>query len=192
MLDSRLRRMCCGAHHSEEFLAMIGSHSNVAHVDEGALDWAIRKWKVESFLDIGCGLGKMVDLAAKRGLIAWGVDGDEKQSREGILVHDFCLGPFDPAMSSDLGWSTEFVEHVEERYVFHFMPLFRHCSRVIMTHALPPNSPPSHVNCKSEEYWITTFRQWGFEWASEASSELRAVSSMSREFVRNTGKVFVR
>jgi SAM-dependent methyltransferase len=171
---------------------MIGSHFGVCHLDEGVLNWAIEKWDLDSFLDIGCGTGGMVDLAEKKGLTSWGIDGDLTQQKKGVIVHDFTQNLFDVFSNFDLGWSVEFVEHIEERYLFHVMPAFRLCRRVIMTHALPPNAPPGHVNCQNEKYWVRVFNQWGFFHDGISSDEVREVSTMEREFMRQTGKVFVR
>jgi 2-polyprenyl-3-methyl-5-hydroxy-6-metoxy-1,4-benzoquinol methylase len=50
----------------------LGGHDNETHLDSGVLDYMIKKYKIESYLDVGCGPGGMVELAASKGLRVMG------------------------------------------------------------------------------------------------------------------------
>ena len=48
----------------------------------------ISKYKIESYVDVGCGPGGMVELAASKGLRVLGVDGDYTLNhKEKTLIH---------------------------------------------------------------------------------------------------------
>ena len=171
----------------------LGGHGNTTHIDDGTLNYAIEKWGIKSFLDIGCGPGGMVKYAKSLGLVSAGVDGDSSLdfSNLDVTVHDFCTGPVKgDKRNYDLGWSTEFLEHVEERYQANYMKSFQQCKNVIATYAPRGKRGHHHVNCKDEAYWIGVFKEYGFSFGEIASKEIREASTMKREFMRNTGLVF--
>jgi cyclopropane fatty-acyl-phospholipid synthase-like methyltransferase len=171
----------------------LGGHLNRTHIDEGSLTWAIETFKIESFLDIGCGPGGMVELAATKGLDAIGVDGDfslDRFSKENFVIHDYTLSPLSLEKKYNLAWSCEFVEHVEEQYVQNFMETFKNSRYVIMTFSPPGTPGHHHVNCRDHLYWIKVFSSNGFVYDDELTKELRQKSTMKRDFVRNFGLFF--
>lgn len=169
----------------------LGGHCNVTHTDPGALDYLIQRFAVTSMVDVGCGPGGQVALAAQRGLRALGVDGDFTVARPAgmpILIHDFTTGaPVVPEF--DLGWSVEFVEHVEEAFVDNYFAVFLKCRVVFLTHATNLGGH-HHVNCQPSSYWIEQFTRRGFLHDAGETHLVRAHSTMKREFVRNTGLLF--
>ena len=184
----------------------LGGHLNKTHVDEGALIFLKDVFGVRTMLDIGCGPGGMVELALKHGIRAVGVDGDASVIRlnekyrdvPGILplqvVHDYTLGPLpmDIGEEFDLAWSVEFLEHVEERFQENYMESFCRAKVVAMTHALPGAPGYHHVNCQPEQYWIDVFGRYGFDYLADETKVLRKRSTMVKNFMRNTGKIFRR
>jgi hypothetical protein len=173
--------------------AHLGGHENLTQFDEGAFDYLVARTGARSFLDIGCGPGGMAAYALARGLQARGVDGDPTCARGSAFVieHDFASGPLD-AGRYDLGWAVEFVEHVDEVYVPHFMTTFAGCANVFITAAVPGQPGHHHVNCQWGDYWIARFREAGFDYDGEASQGVRAASTMASRFTQNTGMVFRR
>jgi hypothetical protein len=144
-------------------------------------DWAIETFKPQTVVDVGCGEGHTVKYFRERGILqAHGVDGSPTAQREsviGILPHDFNLGPLTFAQV-DLIWSCEFVEHVEEKYIDNFLPLFSSADKaVLMTHAFPSQGGWHHVNCQPTEYWITHMARWGHRLDWELTKVARALSS---------------
>lgn len=173
----------------------LGGHNNMTHIDIGALSYLIKEFSPKTMLDIGCGPGGMVLEAKKNKIEAVGIDGFPGPRIEkdiNIIIHDFTKGSFDHKIYFDLGWSCEFVEHVEEKYQENYMNSFSSCRVVAMTFA-PPNTPGHHhVNCRTEEYWIEIFSKFGFRRDEEKTLLLRKHSTMQRNFVRKNGILFIK
>ena len=70
------------------------------------------------------------------------------------------------------------------------MRTFQAARHVCMTYAPPGTVGYHHVNCREESYWIEVFTHHGFEHDAELTQQLRAASSMRRDFVRHTGLYF--
>lgn len=169
----------------------LGGHLNTTHIDAGVLEFLTNTFSIKSMVDIGCGPGGMEKLALARNISWQGIDGDPKMTRESVLIHDFSLGPLkiEPV---DLGWSVEFLEHVEEKYLSNFMETFQLCASVFVTHAPPNKSGHHHVNCRLSSYWIEIFEDWGFVFMENLTTQARSSSSMGRNFARENGLVFTK
>lgn len=159
------------------------------------------KFGIKSFLDIGCGPGGMVQLAAWRGLDAMGIDGDwevRKEPEAKVLIHDYTTGPAPLEKASlrtafDLGWSVEFLEHVDEQYLENYMQDFARCKFVVCTAAGPGAPGHHHVNCQPQEYWHAVFDKYGFDYDDETTQMIRTQkSNMQKPFMQRTGMFFVR
>jgi SAM-dependent methyltransferase len=184
----------------------LGGHMNRTHLDEGSLNHMIRILKIKSMLDIGCGPGGMVKLARGKGLDAYGIDGDFRVERPGvnpewITIHDYETGPAPFDKNVDLVWSCEFVEHVYEKYLPNFMQDFQRGKFVIMTYAPPGKPGHHHVNCNTEDYWKGVFKEFGFQFDSNMTRQIREVTTMNvknnksvskKAFVKNHGLCFVK
>ena len=170
----------------------LGGHQNITHTDEGVLRFFIERFNAKTFLDIGCGPGGQVDLAKKLGLDAYGVDGDDTIMRNfQCIVHDFTVSSCVlPLNSFDLGWSVEFVEHVEEKFVVNFIDAFKCCRHLVITHAPPNKYGHHHVNCKSSDYWISLLAAHGLAYSEELTNDIKRISTMRREFMSQNGLVF--
>lgn len=181
--------------------AHLGGHQNKTHLDNGALDWLIKTFNAKSFLDIGCGPGGMVELAKSKGLLVKGIDGDhtlQRPDETNYTLHDFSKGPLIPDFEYDIGWSVEFVEHVDAKYIPNYMPCFQSCNTVVVTYAPPGWEGHHHVNLQDEDYWIQTFATNGLKHNEELTHQLRQHSTMNlgkkgkKAFVRNRGLVFTK
>ena len=177
----------------------LGGHANKTHLDEGALDWAIKSFGIESYLDIGCGPGGMVELAESKNLRVLGVDGDytlKRYSKDNFLIHDYTKGPAPVVEDYDLAWSVEFLEHVEEQYMPNYMETFQKAKYVIITYAPPGWEGHHHVNLQEEDYWIAKFEEYGFTYDEFQTKKLRTKSTMNlnkkarKAFVKNRGLFF--
>lgn len=172
----------------------LGGHCGYTNEDVGVLDTLIRHFRPKSFLDIGCGPGGMIRQAARRGIEAWGVDGDYTLDFGDIdiVIHDFTSGPLDLDREFDLGWSVELLEHVDERYLENIQPAFGACRHVFITHALPGQPGHHHVNCRPDGYWISVFSAWGFRFNPVMTDIVRGASTMRCDYARKTGMFFER
>ena len=170
----------------------------MTHLDEAVLNFLVARFDIRRMIDIGCGPGGMVKLANKMGLSAVGVDGDPRIPElsglpsHRLILHDFTQGELLSDERYDLAWSVEFLEHVEERFQKNYMKLFQRARYVLCT-AAPAGKPGhNHVNCRDEAYWKNTFSKYGFRLDEDITRALREITSMKREFVRETGMFFIR
>lgn len=174
--------------------AHLGGHQYETHIDEGALTYLCNRFDVKSYLDVGCGPGGMVELAHSRGLKSLGVDGDftlERPDTSRYFLHDYTKGPADIGPDIwDLGWSCEFLEHVEEQYMDYYMDTFLKCKRIIVTHAFPGQGGHHHVNEKDPNYWFQQFGRRGFLLDMNATDAVRQASTMTQRYIRVSGMVF--
>lgn len=161
------------------------------------MSFLIKEYNIKSFLDIGCGPGGMVALAQMRGLEAVGIDGDWEVPKEpdtNIIIHDFTTGPcFTSKNEFDLGWSVEFLEHVDEKYQDNYMQAFARCKYVVCT-AAPPGYPGHHhVNCQPQEYWHEVFDKYQFDYDDAVTQRIRKQeSTMQKPFMQTTGMFYKR
>lgn len=139
-------------------------------------DKLIALFQPKTMLDIGCGDGHAVNYFRSKGIEAYGVDGIPEAITNGICpyitLHDYRNGPYNPGKEFDLGWSCEFVEHVEEEYLNNFLATFTKCKILAMTHALVGQAGHHHVNCQEDAYWIEKLAGIGFA-LHEESAKLR-------------------
>jgi len=171
----------------------LGGHEMKTHIDQGILEFAINTLKVKTMIDVGCGPGGMVELGRELGIDSYGIDGDfrlERKYPEKYYLQDFTKGSVDIDKTFDLAYSCEFVEHVEEKYLDNFMKAFQKANLVIMTYAPEGTPGHHHVNCRSENYWISTFKNYGFKFDQSLTNSIRSVSTMERDFIRENGLCF--
>lgn len=169
----------------------LGGHANETHLDEGVLDYMISKYKIESFLDVGCGPGGMLELASSKGLKVLGVDGDFTLNHNNpVIIHDYTTGPAFIEDSYDLCWSCEFLEHVDAKYIPNFMNSFQKAKFVIATHAFPGQGGHHHVNEQYYQYWVETFAKFGFIFSANESLYIRSISTMKSGHLGRSGLFF--
>jgi SAM-dependent methyltransferase len=169
----------------------LGGHYNETHLDNGVLDYMIKKYKIESYLDVGCGPGGMLELAASKGLRVLGVDGDFTLTHSNpVIIHDYTTGPAPIEGEFDLCWSCEFLEHVDAKYIPNFMNSFQKAKYVIATHALPGQGGHHHVNEQLYGYWVDTFANYGFKFSAVESLSLREASTMPAAHFKRSGLFF--
>ena len=167
----------------------LGGHANTTWHDEGAIDFFIKKFGVKSMVDVGCGPGMQTELAHRKGLYAVGVDGDYTINRNEdckFQIHDYSTEPlgvenikYIPKSGLfDLGWSVEFLEHVDEEYIPNFMETFKLCKFVVVTHAYPGQGGHHHVNEQEKEYWVRVFKKYGFKHSQKILNKVLNNSTM--------------
>jgi len=176
----------------------LGGHLDKTHMDRGAFLFLkdivgpeMGMKEVRTFVDIGCGTAGMVRYALDRGLQAIGVDGDyEVDAAAPVILHDFCDGPVELDWYFDIGWSVEFVEHIEEKYMDNWMCIFERCRMVAITYAPPDWPGHHHVNCQPEEYWIEQFEKRLLTYDKDTTMRMREASNMRKPFMQSRGLWF--
>lgn len=166
-------------------------------------DWLMFVCNVRSVIDVGCGEGHAARYFADAGCDVIGIDGVWQLSENWQFhMHDYTKGPWPSEVkgnrmegATDLVWSCEFVEHVEERYVPNFLTTFQMARMVLMTHAEPGQPGHHHVNCQPAEYWIGAMAAAGFRYEEAATREARARAALNRNPINHfarAGLVFRR
>lgn len=179
---------------------MVASHHNITHIDEGALDWLIMTYKPYTFLDIGCGPMGMVELALSKGLDAYGLDADiglrnTVKYPERLFMANLNDGIYTGTKKYDIIWSVETAEHIKISSVFNYLFTVKHNLSYdgifVMTHATPESGKPAHGNCKDSAWWISQFATaTKLSHLLKATDLLKNSSTMEREFMKDSGKVF--
>lgn len=156
----------------------------------------IAEYGIRSAIDVGAGAGFTTRWLFDRLGDAVGVEGDPSahavKQCDGLVQHDYASGPYRPARTFDLGWSAEFVEHVEEQYIPNWMATLARCKFVVITFATPGQGGHHHVTERDESFWIERFAAHGLEHVPEETARLRATSNgepygrKTLTFFRNT------
>ena len=176
----------------------LGGHLNKVHTDRTTLIYLKEKYDIKSMIDVGCGPGDMVMIANDKGIDAVGFDGDFtlqeswKNLEIPVTLHDFTTGKPEYIPDVDLGWSVEFLEHVEEKYMDNWMCLFENCQYIVCTAAPPGHPGHHHVNCQTKEYWIDKFLEYGFDYDAEETQYIRENSAMRKPFMQRNGMFYVK
>lgn len=174
----------------------LGGAGGVMHMDDGALRYLVDRFCPRTGIDLGCGLGGMARQMSGCGIQTLGIDGDWTVPMDAPLlwiIHDYTTGPLRLG-PVDRCWCVEFLEHIAERHLPNVFATLESCGVVFCTHAVPDDRPPIpyHVNVRPEDYWIAAFENRGFASDADATKAVRRASTMGRDFVRDTGKVFRR
>jgi len=178
-------------------------HKDITHVDLGVLQHFYRKHsqeglpKPKSFLDIGCGPGGMVDWARWFGLDALGIDRDDTVGRDCVHTHDLELAPYHwKDHGVDIIWAVEVAEHLAGSALQNFINTIvwnlSPAGIVIVTTAPMGCQGVGHVTLQPDWWWAKLFSNSGLVIDADLSAAAREHSTMAREFMRNTGKVFRR
>jgi len=167
----------------------LGGHHGITHTDAATLVYLQDRHRIRSMVDVGCGPGGMLDLAATLGIEAWGVDGDPSVARDRVRTHDYTTGAL-WHRPVDLTWSVEFVEHVHERFIANFLMTFKAGRVLMMTHALPGQGGHHHVNEQPPAYWQRILLADGWMPDDEATNWIR--HNAMDIYVQQTGMVWTR
>ena len=176
----------------------LGGHVNYTHIDIGSLEFMQKNFGIKSMMDIGCSMGWQIREGLALGIDSYGIDGAftltwDDDIFDRVSLFDFQDGKPDYMDETfDLGWSVEFLEHVEEKYMVNYMDLFRRCKYVVCTYAPPGFPGHHHVNCQPHEYWVDKFASYGFEYDEEVTERIRSASTMGKPFIKERGMFYKR
>ena len=153
----------------------------------------IKGYHPGTMLDLGCGQGQVVDWFQGQGIDSHGVDFSESaiQGNSRLIQHDISTGPI--GLNSDLVWSCEFVEHIEEEHVDNLISAIDSAtgSVLAMTHAVVGQGGTHHVNCRPMRYWIEKIQgSTDLRFDSVATWTARRVAKFG--YFARSGLIFVR
>ena len=136
---------------------------------ERVLHLVYDKIKVRSVLDVGCGRGLWLAVAAELGATETiGIEGPWIEAEtpyiafDDILTRDLELG-FDLNRSFDLVMSIEVGEHLSAIAAETFVTsLVRHGDFILFSAAIPFQPGTGHNNCQFPDYWAGLFANHGY------------------------------
>jgi len=132
----------------------------------------IARYKPRRVLEIGPGMGTLLECLAKKGIYAAGIDTNRFHreffvkrnpslaDRYGLLNHKFDLGSFDFVAS------IEVFEHMTDELIHEYMKQLK--SRYFLFSSTPNKTTPEfdaqwgHINLKQESEWIDLFSKYGY------------------------------
>lgn len=160
----------------------LGGHNGFSFVDLDILQYLYSS-NINSFLDIGCGPGWMTNEAKAIGMHSVGIDGDIRVYPD--ILHDFITGPLFLDRVFDVGWSVEFLEHVEEKYLDNIFSAFFKCKKIICTAANIGKGGYHHVNCRNLPYWLNEFSKRGFLFDENETKKIKQLTTIEHSISKN-------
>lgn len=155
-------------------------------------DYLIDRFAISSVLDLGSGLGYSSHYFHKKGCKVVAVDGLESNVKNALyptVMHDLNVGPVKTKV--DLVHCQEVAEHIEPRFVDHFLYSLTCGKFVVMTHAMPGQLGHHHVNLQPPEYWIQRMGYVGMVLLPEDTNIVRKIANDEGAiYVAQTGLVF--
>ncbi len=135
-------------------------------------------YQIKSVIDVGCGMGYSLKEFSNYCDKFVGIDGSEyvqinSPMKEYINNFDFSKNKYIIDDKFDLAWSSEFVEHVEERFIENYFTIFEKSKYVAITYADVNQGGHHHVNCKPKEYWVNLFENNGFQFLEDETETLK-------------------
>lgn len=168
----------------------LGGHYNSTAMPIKVFDFIVEKYKIKSVIDIGCGPAGMTEYSNFKGIYAIGIDGDTSLGqKDHVVFHDYTLGELQLNETFDLAYSTEFLEHVEEKYIPNYMKSFQKAKYVFCTGAPKGQGGHHHVNEQSIDYWIEKFKEYEFTFLSNDLEEIKKYSG--DKLITRNGMFFI-
>ena len=166
-------------------------HGDPAHELPKMLEYLITTFDIKSIIDVGCGFGfHSIFFKEAFKVEVLGIEGSQKIVElslipDDVVYHDYTTGIYVPEKTYDLGWSIEFVEHVDEQYTHNFLRTFQNCRYVIMTHAIPGQAGHHHVNCQNSQYWINNMNDYGFDLLDDITTRCKELASIDLQDMKD-------
>jgi len=148
------------------------------------MDWFIKKYKPESIIDWGCGIGAYLESALKNGISqikGFDIGGDfvKKYTDESVLSfieYLDCTLPIETQLY-DCVVSIETAEHIEnnksDQFVKNIVLSAKPTAYIIFTAAQPGQSGSGHINCQPKQFWIDKFLSHGFLVNEEVTKDIK-------------------
>lgn len=133
----------------------------------------------DSVIDFGCAIGAHLEPFYERDVHIKGVEGNSKAFNHAVVPQDRLeqydlRDRYNSGRTYDLVLCLEVAEHIPERYADDLVDtLVDAGGTIVMTAATPGQGGTHHVNEQPREYWYKKFESRGYEYDSNAVSDLR-------------------
>lgn len=156
-------------------------------------DYLIKRFAINSVLDLGSGLGFAAHYFHCSGLKTVAVEGLPFNVRHSLypsLQADITKSPV--VCRVDLVHCQEVVEHISEEYIENLLTSLT-CGRIlVMTHAFPGQGGYHHVNEQNSDYWIRQLMRYSFELLEEDTQRIRQLAVADGAcYLATSGLLFV-
>jgi cyclopropane fatty-acyl-phospholipid synthase-like methyltransferase len=153
------------------------------------MDWFIEKYKPESVIDFGCGIGSYLESAHNHGLDILGLEISEAAKKytpsplTRFIAYMDCAKPIDWNIGiADCVISFETAEHIEPSGTDQFIDnLVNATGKYLLFTAAPPGQEGcGHINCQPYIYWIQKIGQFiepDVEMTKDISDNWRALGA---------------
>ena len=140
--------------------------------------WLQDKFKLNSALDVGCGIGESTYVMSKMHFDVKCIEGYDKNLELGRRIfpdinmqkidfeHDTYAGE-----NVDLVWCSEVAEHVPPENIDNFMAAMTKGRVIAATFPPPGVEGHNHVNLQTSEWWKATFAKYGFVYDAATTAE---------------------
>lgn len=155
-------------------------------------DYVIKKYNINSVMDVGSGQGHAPKWFADRGLEAYAIEGLKENVDKAIFpteLVDLTEGSY--TKNVDMVNCIEVVEHIEEKYLENLLTTICCGKYLFMTHAVPGQKGHHHVNCQPTSYWNEHLARYGFRPALDDTAEIQRLAKNSKH-IRETGMLFIK
>lgn len=134
----------------------------------------------ERLLDVGCGIGTMVNLAAHIGVNACGIDQliDESKQTDVCFIHHNLVNKYDHPIKSNMVLCLEVAEHLDQSA---HATLCDTCAVnlaegrgnfLVFSAAFPNQGGIGHVSERPSKYWIDQFSLRGLNYRTDLTVNL--------------------
>ena len=127
-------------------------------------------------IDVGCGTGALLEVLREKGCEVCGLEYSNAALRYcrarqlDVTKFDIERDLFNDSRTFDVAISTEVAEHLPEKAADRYIDLLTRLAQIIIFTAAPPDQGGrDHVNEQPPSYWISKYRQRGFEHDAELS-----------------------
>lgn len=161
-------------------------------------DYIIKRFAINSVLDVGSGLGFLPKyLSDTYHIPVIGMEGLEfnvQNAHYPLVHHDLTTGPF-ACSNVDLVNCVEVVEHIDPKYIDNLLDTLTKGKIILMTHATPDQKGSFHLNEQNSDYWIKLLEERGFGLLSMDSQIVRNLAAHEEHgqtYFSMSGLVFAR
>jgi 2-polyprenyl-3-methyl-5-hydroxy-6-metoxy-1,4-benzoquinol methylase len=142
------------------------------------MNWYIDKYKPNSVIDYGCGIGAYLESALSKGITklkGFDIGGDyvKKYTDKSVAPYIEYLDCTKPIETDkyECSISLETGEHIETQYSEQFVKNIVESTSdngiILYSAAQPGQGGTGHINCQTREYWIEIFSRYNFKYDEE-------------------------